>query len=165
MHFLGQVPSPTLADVLERADVCVNLRYPTFEGASASTLEQMAHGRPTIVFEVGWYDELPDDAVVKVPHTIDPTSLAAEIERLLLDPDERQQIGNRARLHAATGHDARAYAERLVTFLDGLDAGASLMETATAIADLTRSWGMSPRSPLAERTARRLMEMLGPPGG
>ena len=49
------------------ADVVLNLRYPTLGETSGAALRVMAAGRPLVVFDHGWYGELPDEAAVKVP--------------------------------------------------------------------------------------------------
>lgn len=161
VHILGRVSDAALSGIIERADVCVNLRYPALEGASASTLELLAHGRATIVCATGWYDELPDDTVVKVRPSIDPVSLAAEVRSLLTDPQERAALGSRARDHVRVGHGAESYARELFAFMESHDENASLSDTVNLVANATRSWGMPPSSPLAERTARTLLDMLG----
>ena len=59
-----------LADFINRihsVDVVVNLRQPTVGETSAIALRAMAAARPLIVYDHGWYRELPDSAALKVP--------------------------------------------------------------------------------------------------
>ena len=44
----GSVPDDALERFLRDADIFVNLRYPPLESSSASLMEQLAHGRPTL---------------------------------------------------------------------------------------------------------------------
>ena len=66
MRFLGEVPDRLLSAYLSAADICVNLRFPVTEGASASVIEEMMFGKPVIVNDTGFFSELPDDCVVKI---------------------------------------------------------------------------------------------------
>ena len=58
-------------EVLERSSgtlMCSStFASPPFEGASASLMQGLALGKPTLVYETAGFAELPDDAVVKVP--------------------------------------------------------------------------------------------------
>ncbi len=42
------------------ADVVINLRYPTLGETSSAALRALDQGRPLIVYDHGWYAELPD---------------------------------------------------------------------------------------------------------
>jgi glycosyltransferase involved in cell wall biosynthesis len=77
------------------ADVLVNLRYPTVGETSGTALYGLATGRPTIVFDDGWYAELPDDVCVKVPPN-DADALVLAMQRLARDVTLRQDMGQRA---------------------------------------------------------------------
>ncbi len=59
VRFIGFQPESLLHTWIEHADFCVNLRRPTTEGASLSVLEQMLHGKATVVLPNGFYGELP----------------------------------------------------------------------------------------------------------
>ena len=48
-------------------DVLVNLRYPTMGETSGSVIRALSLGKPLVVSDVGWFRELPDDVVLKVP--------------------------------------------------------------------------------------------------
>ena len=68
----------------------------------------MGEGVPTIVSDVGWYAELPDDCVLKVGvgETM-RAELGAALERLLRDPEQRVALGRRGRDHVAAQHPTR----------------------------------------------------------
>jgi hypothetical protein len=114
-----------------------------------------------MVFATGWYGELPDDVVVKLDVFVDPVSMAGAIEVLLGDGSGRAALGARAAQHVLRHHSPAACADDLFEFMQQLGAASSLIETADRIATLTSSWGMRPGSPLAERTAATLLQMLG----
>ena len=115
VHFLGRVSDDVLHTCLSASDICVNLRWPAIEGASASVIEEMLYSKPVIVSDVGFYRELPDDCVIKINPSEEPGDLARAFERLR-DLEERQSLGDRARKYAASTFRADAYARDLVRF-------------------------------------------------
>jgi glycosyltransferase involved in cell wall biosynthesis len=102
---------------LAAADVVINLRSPTLGETSAVALRALAAGRPVIVFDHGWYAELPDDACVKVPPE-DGEALLAAMRSLAMDPEKRRAIGERARRLACTEHTPARAAERYAEFIE-----------------------------------------------
>jgi glycosyltransferase involved in cell wall biosynthesis len=97
---LDYVPEERMWSLMAACDVLVNLRYPTMGETSGSVIRALSLGKPLVVSDVGWFAELPDDAVLKVP------------------VDEHEVDVIRAALTVATGHGAalgraaRAYVER-----------------------------------------------------
>ena len=90
-------------DWINTADVVVNLRYPTVGETSGTALRALGAGRPVVVYDHGWYAELPDDVAVKVPPQ-DHEALLAAMRRLAEHPEERRQRGERARAYVARQH-------------------------------------------------------------
>ena len=104
VHFVGFVDD--LADFtrwIAVADVVVNLRNPTVGETSATALRALAAGRPLIVWDHGWYAELPDDVCLKAPPG-DEEGLLAAMLALADDAERRQAMGQRAAEHAARVH-------------------------------------------------------------
>ena len=76
-------------------DAIVSLRSPTMGETSGSAIRALSLGKPLVVSDVGWFAELPGDAVVKVPvdeHEED--TLLAALEALA-DPAVRAAMGAR----------------------------------------------------------------------
>ena len=63
----GALSQSDLVRELENADAVLCLRRPVLEGASASAIEAMLSGRPAVVVDHGFYQELPDNLTLKVP--------------------------------------------------------------------------------------------------
>jgi glycosyltransferase involved in cell wall biosynthesis len=81
VRYLGRVDNfQAFIDWVHTADVVVNLRHPTIGETSAAALRAMAAGKPLIVFDHGWYSELPEDACAQVP----PLDEAALVESMLM---------------------------------------------------------------------------------
>jgi glycosyltransferase involved in cell wall biosynthesis len=107
---------------MNAADVVVNLRHPTLGETSATALRALAAGRPLVVYDHGWYAELPDAAAVKVP-PLDEEALYQAMLRLALAPEERSRLSQAARAYAATHRPERtaaAYAEAIRRILEWL---------------------------------------------
>ena len=89
---------PDLADFndwLHTADVVINLRAPTLGETSAAALRAMAAACPLLVYDHGWYGELPETAVTLLP-PLDDEALLAAMRHLAQSPAARQAMGQAA---------------------------------------------------------------------
>lgn len=140
VRVVGEVTNEVLRSYLVHADLCVNLRYPVMEGASASAIEEMLFGKPVIVADVGFYAELPDDCVVKVaPRSQQELGMA--LGRLLskLGYEERKRLGEKAAQYASGQFRADRYAKELLNFVDEVRETRPLLGLADKLAgELTR---------------------------
>jgi glycosyltransferase involved in cell wall biosynthesis len=109
-------------DWIATADIIINLRYPTVGESSATALRAMAAGKPVIVFDLGWYGELPDSAVVKV-RPLDNEGLLAAMQQLAQQPDLRHQLGETAAAHIEQHHDPARIASQYIAFARVILAG------------------------------------------
>ncbi|HEX3557969.1 MAG TPA: methyltransferase domain-containing protein [Pyrinomonadaceae bacterium] len=103
---------------IAETDIALNLRERTVGETSASLCRIMAAGVCAVVIDVGWYSELPDDCVVKVPlgaHT--DALLAAYLERLIEDSALRRRIGENARRYALAEHSVERAASDYLAFI------------------------------------------------
>ena len=99
----------TFVDYLQTADIVINLRHPTLGETSAVALRALAAGKPTIVFDHGWYAELPDDGCCKLP-PLDETALMATMLQLAQSAELRERVGKTAVSYATTRHHPAAVA-------------------------------------------------------
>jgi len=97
LDILDAVSDAALVEELSRADIVCCLRRPVLEGASASAIEAMMAGRPVIVTDAGFYADLPDDLVFKVPADVPVQALAETLDRLIADEPLRRETGARVR--------------------------------------------------------------------
>jgi len=110
----GEADDATLAHAVAEADVVSCLRWPSLEAASASAIEAMLYGKPTIVTDTGFYRELPDDCVEKISQMDEIANVRAALERLFGDPVARASLGRRAKQWANSTYSARDYARQLI---------------------------------------------------
>lgn len=113
----GPIDDARLHHLMKRADVVACFREPVLEGASASTIEAMLHGRAVLVSDSGFYAGLPSDCVAKVPAATDVSSIRRALERLLDDSAERSNLGRRARAHAEMMFAPERYADDLLRLI------------------------------------------------
>jgi len=83
---------PAFIDWLLAADVVINLRQPTLGETSAAALRALGAGKPLIVFDHGWYSEIPDVAALKVPLMAED-KLATAVTQLAESTSLRQKMG------------------------------------------------------------------------
>src|SRR3954454_23688454 len=91
------VPEDELWSLMAACDAIVSLRSPTMGETSGSAIRALSLGKPLVVSDVGWFAELPDEAVLKIPvdeHEED--ALLGSLEPLA-DPAVRSAMGARAR--------------------------------------------------------------------
>ena len=113
--FEPEVSEKRLAEMMQDADLFMNLRRPNTEGSSASLIEQLESGRPVIVLDSGCYAEVPDEAAIKLPAHAGPDDIREALEALVIDQKRLPTIGRAGRAFARTWTCA-LYAERLVAF-------------------------------------------------
>lgn len=116
----GFVTDEILDDILDNADLAINLRYPTMGEASASQLRIWKHAVPSVVTKVGWYAEIPEVAVKFVQPESEVEDLKNLLERMLDDPSHLKGIGVSGRILLADEHSPANYADRLEKLLEGL---------------------------------------------
>lgn len=123
VHFVGFVDD--LVDFtrwIAAADVVVNLRNPTVGETSATALRALAAGRPLIVWDHGWYAELPDAVCLKAPPG-DEEGLLTAMLALARNAELRQEMGRRAADYAAHTHAPARTADAYLQAIQGILAG------------------------------------------
>jgi hypothetical protein len=117
---------------------------------SGSVIRALSLGKALVVSDVGWFAELPADAVLKVPvdeHEV-PTIRAA----LGVAADHPEQLGGAARAYIARGHDLGRVADSYVSALETA-AGGSAVDDAVIlrVAEAAAELGVTDLSRVAER--------------
>ena len=75
----------------------INLRFPSSGEASGSLLHAFSHGKATIVSDIAWFSELPDEIVKKVPIGINEvTDLVSALSTWIENPSILNEMGNSA---------------------------------------------------------------------
>jgi glycosyltransferase involved in cell wall biosynthesis len=93
----GYVSADERERLMAQADVFLTLRFPAYEGASSSVLEELMYDTPVIVTNTGFFSEIPDSIV----HKVEPDTSAEQISVLLHQMIDQKRTGN---LRRTTGH-------------------------------------------------------------
>jgi glycosyltransferase involved in cell wall biosynthesis len=158
---LDYVDEPRLWALMAASDVCVNLRWPTMGETSGTAIRALVLGRPLVVSDVGWYSELPEQAVEKIPVGPDEVELLTEtLTRLCRHTRLREELGAAGEAFVRREHDLERVAEAYVCALEEA-AGRALVqaevvgEVAKAAADV----GLEAMSPELTRVGQALSEV------
>ncbi len=146
----GFVPEAELQAALARADLAINLRFPSMGEASASQLRIWDAALPSLVTRVGWYATLPEDAVFFVEPEREADDLRAHLQAFRRDPERFRRAGLRGRAVLEQAHAPARYAEGLLDLvgqasaLHGRRAAIDLSRRAArALLDLTDAGGIA----------------------
>jgi len=120
VFFTGYVSDMrSLVNWIATSDVMVNLRQPTHGETSGAVVRALAVGRPLIVYDYGWYAELPDEVAVKIPPQ-DEAALLEAFREFAGDKLLRQQMGQAGRVYAKETLDPETVARSFAHFLEEL---------------------------------------------
>lgn len=117
VHWTGRVAS--LAEFggwTAAADVVLTLRHPTLGEASNAAVRALAAGKPLIVYDDGWYGELPGEVCLQVP-PLDQEALLAAMATMVRQPERRRAMGRAAAAYAQETLDPARVAGHYVRFL------------------------------------------------
>ena len=117
----GYVPEAELQLALARADLAINLRFPSMGEASASQLRIWDAALPSVVTRTGWYALLPEDAVFFVDPEREAEMLRGHLEELRRNPARFRLAGLRGRAMLEEQHDPAAYAHGLLNIVHQID--------------------------------------------
>jgi glycosyltransferase involved in cell wall biosynthesis len=123
----GFVDAATYADYLAASDCAVQLRASTRGETSASVLDCLLYGIPTIVNAHGSTASISDELLVKLRDGFATQELADALARLHGDTGERAALGQRALAHMAREH-APGHVGKL--YVDAIETCAARGETA-----------------------------------
>jgi glycosyltransferase involved in cell wall biosynthesis len=149
---LGYVPEERMWSLMAACDVLVNLRYPTMGETSGSAIRALSLGKALVVSDVGWFSELPDNAVLKVP--VDEYEVQTLAAALRLAVEHAGELGATARSYVEREHSLDRVAGDYAAALETA-AGADVVDDAVLyrIAEAAAEVGLDDAAALA-RAAR-----------
>ena len=160
LEITGEVSNEILQAQIEAADVICCLRWPVFEGGSASAVEAMLSGRPIIVTDAGFYRDLPDDLVFKVDRRQELDSLTTQLTRLIADPSLRFRVGAEAAAWAKLAFSGETYIARLVPLLKEVARLRPMLRTAAHFGHVFSELGLRPDDPAVGRLTSTLQGLF-----
>ena len=108
---------------LSKAHLAINLRYPTMGEASLSQLRIWRYALPSMVTQVGWYEEQSEDAVLFVRQEHEIEDIKRHLQRLVDDPESLVAMGKCGRKILEENHSPDAYAKALIELAKELPIG------------------------------------------
>ncbi len=139
----------------------VNLRFPSIEGASASLVEEMLHGKAVIVTNTGFYSELPDDCVMKMRTEDEQHDLTWALRRLITDGGTRQALGSRARKFAEQYFRPELYAKEFLKFAWEVRHAKPMLDLADRLASELKHMGVTPEMQIVDTVSRECEQLFG----
>lgn len=109
----GFVSHQALDELLDKAHLALNLRYPSMGEASGSQLRIWSRALASAVTDTGWYASLPDDCVFKIRPEHEAADLDQLLRRLADNPTQGQAVGAAGARQLAEHAPAR-YAQQLL---------------------------------------------------
>jgi SAM-dependent methyltransferase/glycosyltransferase involved in cell wall biosynthesis len=144
-------------------DIALNLRERTVGETSASLCRLMAAGVPTIVFNVGAFAELPDNAIVKIDQDENADALLeAYLRRLIEDAGLRQSIGANAQRYMTETHDIKIGAARYLDFIRQVISRRSRKQFLSGVANEITALGIRDNEETLLRGVAREVAVLAP---
>ncbi|MEX3931248.1 glycosyltransferase family 4 protein [Paraburkholderia phymatum] len=140
----GAVDDETLAQAFAESDVVSCLRWPSLEAASASAIEAMLWGKPIVVTDTGFYKDIPDNLVAKIPPSNEIAEIRAALERFDKSPSERSMMGERARQWATETYSSKNYAQSLVDLAGSLHEDRPIAVARAYFRKVLADWGSNP---------------------
>ena len=149
LTILGAVDDATLNAEIAGADIISCLREPVLEGASASAIESMMHGKAVMVSYAGFYLELPSDCVIRVPAETRPDDICAALQRVADDPEGRSALAAKAKAFALDVFSPKRYARDVVMLAEEVRALSAYRPMLARLAAQLATLGIAPSSPAA----------------
>jgi len=120
IRITGFVDAGAYADWLAACDAAVQLRNATRGETSASVLDCLLYGAPTIVNAHGSTAQLPDDVLLMLDDRFETADLAASLASLRINRELRERLARQALEHMARHHAppqvGRLYREAIEAF-------------------------------------------------
>ena len=105
---------------MDYSDLIINMRYPSMGETSAAMLQILQKGKPCITNNGGWFSELPEECVCKVELDDIVGNLEKAIENFVNNPEERLELGKRAKDHFDREYNPKVIAQNIFHFLTGV---------------------------------------------
>lgn len=120
VDYRGFVSVDLADDLLDAADLVVNLRFPTFGESSGAVARGLGNGAAMVVSDVGSFAELPEGTCFRVPARADVARDIAALITLTMDEPERiAAVRDRGFAHARDALSPRRCAAAYEAVLHG----------------------------------------------
>lgn len=160
VRFLGFVDHKRLAYYYNGADIISNLRFPAFEGASGSIVEQLCIGKACIVSDTGVYSEIDDNAVIKINPMDEEQELKDALYFVWKNKDSIKEIEDNARKYASKSFDRNLYARKLYMFLKEVTFTKPILELSDYCSDIFKDMPSVMKTNIPEKVVAEIEEIF-----
>lgn len=114
----GFVDGHTFREYLQLPDIFIALRHPSAGETSGSVIKMMGTGKPVMISDFCAFGEFPDDCCVKIPpDDTEEEILEEKLAHCIESPEERHEIGERAREYILRHQDIQVSARLYMDFV------------------------------------------------
>ncbi|MFD1193909.1 glycosyltransferase [Seohaeicola saemankumensis] len=160
IQMTGWLDEEHLLREIGMSDCVLCLRFPILEGASMSAIVALLSARPTIVCDAGFYSEIPDDVVIKLPARPQAPAIVRALETIIDKPDHMADVAARARVYALETFTASCYVDGLLNLIEeAIDVSFTVKEARTLCAE-TSAWGLDGTDPLFSRLSKISIDLF-----
>lgn len=144
IDIVGEADDRTYASYLMGTDIVSCLRYPTTESASATCIEAMLAGKPTLVTDTGFYKDLPDDLVFKIAIETEHQSLVQALLKIISNDYYIAAVGNSISAWAEKTFAPAQYSRKLGQYINSVSVALPISETAFSLGRTTSMLRLHP---------------------
>jgi glycosyltransferase involved in cell wall biosynthesis len=116
LRFTGYLSDHLMRSWISAADLCINLRSPSMEGASGSLTEQLLLGKAVIACDSGPFAEVPEHVIRKIRPDCAIEDIAGAIQELS-EPNRRTPLSAAASQYSLNRFRPESYARGLAAFI------------------------------------------------
>jgi glycosyltransferase involved in cell wall biosynthesis len=116
INIKGFVSEKDLNSALSRAHLAINFRHPTMGETSASQLRLWDNCLPTLVTDVGWYSECPDNSVYKISPDNEIEAILTALKDFLKYPEKFKDMGMYGKKCLEENHKVEDYVDGVLSF-------------------------------------------------
>ncbi|MGH7998410.1 MAG: glycosyltransferase [Brasilonema sp.] len=156
----GFVEEIELDTALANSHLAINLRYPTMGEASGSQLRIWSHSLPSIVTQVGWYAQLPENTVAFVRPKHEIEDIQKHLQSFLANPQQWVEMGRNGRRVLEQQHTPEAYAQAIVNFAKKAQSFRRCLQAYKLVERVGENISLWSSSELSDTEIRRVAEAI-----
>ncbi len=118
VHTTGRLDMNAFLRWMHRADIIVNLRYPSAGEMSGTLIRAMAGSKPVIISRLPHLLEIPEDCVLRVRPDHEHKELMTALNRLVESVNLRQALSEKARHYIETRHSPKQAVNQYLELID-----------------------------------------------
>ncbi|MBA2710840.1 MAG: glycosyltransferase family 4 protein [Tatlockia sp.] len=138
---LGEVSDTVLVEAINQADIITCFRWPALEAASASTIEALLYGKPTMVTDTGFYSEIPDNYTIKINPKNEVVEIEVTLEEFINDPQKFYHLYKEVQVWARAQFSANNYALKLIETISTASKTSVVIDAIDYFSKIISNWG------------------------